>query len=861
MATVLYPGIAFSPQATLTNNLGAADTIIEVSDASAFPPAPNLATIGTDEEGETILYTAKTETALSGCKRGVEGTARAWTAGELIGRNFTAKDHADLIAAISETRGAATAAAGAATEAGEAAKAAQDAARAAQEAASEAEGKATEAAETAEKAAQDAGQAKKDAQTAADAAATAQGAAETAQTAATSASTEASNAKKEAGEAKKTADEALETAQAAGGLYPQIIVTVAAGAVVTCSNGSKSYEQTSTGAAVVFNVPDYGTWSVSAERDGLPSNTVEIVVDTAKQYAAALAFFESTITVNVEAGSSVVCEGGGKTQTKTSETGSVVFTVTSAATYTITATTGDETTSGTVQITASGEAKTLTLEYFRSTITVNIAAGAFVTCTDGKTSLEGTSNGSVVFMVHNAGTWQITGSMNGETTSGTVQITAGGQSKVLNLEFFSATITVNVESGSTVTCAKGSNTQTKTSTGSVVFTVKEAGTYTITATKSGQEASGTVQITANGQTKTLSLAYVHIYSAAWDGSSTTKLTRGDDAALFTDPVPAVGNGAGSSPFDNRLPWSGMTKVTDGNNVLVKIPKYWVKVSHAPFKVQIADKATPGYQVSPAHRDRGDGVGERDVVYIGRYECDGSYMSRSGQTPKVSTPLATFRSGIHALGAEYWQADIALHLTWWFLYIVEYADWNGQTAIGQGNVSSGAKINTGATDSMTYHTGRAAGTDGQTAVQYRNIENPWGNVREWRDGIIFSDTNICTYNNPANFSDAYNGTGAVVRSNKRAASSGWIKAWGHDTNDPSFIYPSEIGGSETTFVPDYCHYYTGVRALFVGGYYGNGTLAGPFCLLGYYSPAYTYAYLGSRLQKLPRADRGVATPRR
>ena len=708
MATVLYPGIAFSPQATLTNNLGAADTIIEVSDASAFPPAPNLATIGTDEEGETILYTAKTETALSGCKRGVEGAARAWTAGELIGRNFTAKDHADLIAAISETRGAATAAAGAATEAGEAAKAAQDAARAAQEAASEAEGKATEAAETAEKAAQDAGQAKKDAQTAADAAATAQGAAETAQTAATSASTEASNAKKEAGEAKKTADEALETAQAAGGLYPQIIVTVAAGAVVTCSNGSKSYEQTSTGAAVVFNVPDYGTWSVSAERDGLPSNTVEIVVDTAKQYAAALAFFESTITVNVEAGSSVVCEGGGKTQTKTSETGSVVFTVTSAA------------------------------------------------------------------------------------------------------------------------------------------------TYTITATKSGQEASGTVQITANGQTKTLSLAYVHIYSAAWDGSSTTKLTRGDDAALFTDPVPAVGNGAGSSPFDNRLPWSGMTKVTDGNNVLVKIPKYWVKVSHAPFKVQIADKATPGYQVSPAHRDRGDGVGERDVVYIGRYECDGSYMSRSGQAPKVSTPLATFRSGIHALGAEYWQADIALHLTWWFLYIVEYADWNGQTAIGQGNVSSGAKINTGATDSMTYHTGRAAGTDGQTAVQYRNIENPWGNVREWRDGIIFSDTNICTYNNPANFSDAYNGTGAVVRSNKRAASSGWIKAWGHDTNDPSFIYPSEIGGSETTFVPDYCYYSTGVRALNVGGYYGYGANAGPFFLNGNDTPAGTSANLGSRLQKLPRA---------
>ncbi len=102
MSITLYPGIAFSPQAELTDNIGAADTIIPVSDAAAFPEAPNLATIGTDEEGETILYTAKTANALSGCRRGVEGTAKSWQAGELIGRNFTAKDHADLIAAVRE---------------------------------------------------------------------------------------------------------------------------------------------------------------------------------------------------------------------------------------------------------------------------------------------------------------------------------------------------------------------------------------------------------------------------------------------------------------------------------------------------------------------------------------------------------------------------------------------------------------------------------------------------------------------------------------------------------------------------------------------------------------------------------------
>ena len=188
----------------------------------------------------------------------------------------------------------------------------------------------------------------------------------------------------------------------------------------------------------------------------------------------------------------------------------------------------------------------------------------------------------------------------------------------------------------------------------------------------------------------------------------------------------------------------------------------------------------------------------------------------------------------------------------YLYLVEFANWNGQTKIGRGNVDSGSVINTGGTDSMTYHTGRAAGTDGNVAIQYRNIENWWGNVLEWRDGIIFSGANICTYNNPANFADTYNGTGATVRSNTRATSGGWIKAWGHDSSDNSFIYPNTVGGSDTTYVPDYCYYYSGVRGLYVGGNFNYGTNAGPFYLGGNNAPSSTSSNLGSRLQKLPSA---------
>lgn len=95
----MYEGLAFSPQTTLTSAIGASEQVIPVADVSAFPDAPNYATIGgNDGDGETILYTAKTSNSLSGCTRGIEGTAKSWDSGEIISRNWTAKDHNVLIA-------------------------------------------------------------------------------------------------------------------------------------------------------------------------------------------------------------------------------------------------------------------------------------------------------------------------------------------------------------------------------------------------------------------------------------------------------------------------------------------------------------------------------------------------------------------------------------------------------------------------------------------------------------------------------------------------------------------------------------------------------------------------------------------
>ncbi|MGN0663678.1 MAG: leucine-rich repeat domain-containing protein, partial [Negativibacillus sp.] len=93
----MYPGIPFSPSTTLTAAVNASATVIPVESTEGFPDGPNFATIGSDADGEVIRYATKTDKSLSGCTRGVEGTAKSWQIGESVARNFTASDYQSLI--------------------------------------------------------------------------------------------------------------------------------------------------------------------------------------------------------------------------------------------------------------------------------------------------------------------------------------------------------------------------------------------------------------------------------------------------------------------------------------------------------------------------------------------------------------------------------------------------------------------------------------------------------------------------------------------------------------------------------------------------------------------------------------------
>jgi hypothetical protein len=95
--TTMYPAKVNSPPTTITSDIGSGDTTIPIAEASYLSAAPNIAFIGTDTTGETILYTGKSATSgaanLTGVTRGFQGTAKGWSSGTAIARNFTAYDH------------------------------------------------------------------------------------------------------------------------------------------------------------------------------------------------------------------------------------------------------------------------------------------------------------------------------------------------------------------------------------------------------------------------------------------------------------------------------------------------------------------------------------------------------------------------------------------------------------------------------------------------------------------------------------------------------------------------------------------------------------------------------------------------
>lgn len=141
-------------------------------------------------------------------------------------------------------------------------------------------------------------------------------------------------------------------------------------------------------------------------------------------------------------------------------------------------------------------------------IVVSVTSGATVTATKGSLSVSGTSiNGTCTLIVPEAGTWSVKATLGGQTSDTKSVIFTDRYTT--SLTFFSATITVTVESGASVALKKdGVTLRRTTSTGTVVFTVRETGTYTVEAIKDGQIVSGSVNVVSGTTSYALTLSFL-----------------------------------------------------------------------------------------------------------------------------------------------------------------------------------------------------------------------------------------------------------------------------------------------------------------------------------------------------------------
>lgn len=507
-----------------------------------------------------------------------------------------------------------------------------------------------------------------------------------------------------------------------------------------------------------------------------------------------------------------------------------------------------------------------------SRITLAFAAdfvGQVWTLKGGNETYTGTVDSSKTATVSVLGintTYTLSAALSGTTYTAEVTTKAYYTALSVNLEKFQSTITVTVDSGSTVTATLGSTVLTKTSTGTAVFTVGKAGTWAIKATKGDQTAEGTVSITASGQSKALILSYANVFGVVWDTSNSstalTRLTPETDPyglvtrSVTTEPVPAVGTGVGSSQFDSFMPWSGMRECNldaSGNvtawkgdagfsrsnkYTMVFVPEYWfaTKTNGDKRYFYVSDKEKYGMAKHP-----GSGC------YVGRYVFpNGGAGSQNGISAYVNLTRAKARTLAKAIGSRYHLYDYATYCAVTWLYLIEFADWDSQKKVGAGRVSGGNKMSCGYSDDMIWHTGTrgTSATDNTNSIQYRWIENLWGNVLQWVDG--FNTYGIMAYacTDPSKYAD--DTANDYTKIGDLPSTQGWIKDL--IVTDNGLLIPKTSGGSETTYVPDYIYPSSSSSwcVLYVGGYWGSGTNAGLLSFYAGYASSDSYSSISARL---------------
>ncbi|MCF8012668.1 MAG: hypothetical protein K9L56_15475, partial [Clostridiales bacterium] len=213
------------------------------------------------------------------------------------------------------------------------------------------------------------------------------------------------------------------------------------------------------------------------------------------------------------------------------------------------------------------------------------------------------------------------------------------------------------------------------------------------------------------------------------------------------------------------------------------------------------------------------------------------------------------------GSGWAQNDFFNMTAWQLLAVVEYASFDFQSVLSEGitNLDWGDNNhsqNTGHTSSLGNSSGEvvistlengAAGDDETYACSYRGIENPYGNIRSFTDGVYIKDDGYYIESDPSNWNS--DGAGYTHIPTAPINSDGYIDDIDHLTEFDYHFLGDSTGGSSSTYLCDYQYSHDSgeVNILLLGGLWADGSRAGLFYSYLYGDVGYSGRYLGSRIE--------------
>lgn len=233
-------------------------------------------------------------------------------------------------------------------------------------------------------------------------------------------------------------------------------------------------------------------------------------------------------------------------------------------------------------------------------------------------------------------------------------------------------------------------------------------------------------------------------------------------------------------------------------------------------------------------------------------------SVSGKAPINDLTRANGRTLAKNRGAGWRQQDYDLLSAIQLFYLTEYANFNSQSMIGNGLTDWVSATwdgwndynpiettgNSNANGNATANTSGGSGITG-SYMSYRGIENFFGHIWNWVDGININDNVPYISNNDTDFADDvttnYTNLGITIANDAADGYQNTLEQQGR-----GFLPATCTGATETTKITDYYWQAAGWRVVRLGGIAHYGADAGAFCLHANSASSYVDRIIGVRL---------------